>query len=271
MSENFTQFEDFSRIVEEFATMRGSIGLYTELGKKGSLINLNDLIYTSRGIYHILPDKTLKKIILYQAERHFRHTEKQEDTNDPTFHIYKCDIVKNHIEHKSKKFKITTRKDGNFLVKDYKFDENMRRKEETHYKKLLICNLCFIMFNRISRTNILKEDFKVRDYLEPGYSELTFTYNFDEIPIGYKSNWQEIAVSLKEKKGYVCEKCKIKIENLYAEKFLNVHFTTEKLYTKFTDKAEVLCLGCHSKEPGHEHIKDRSEYKHFCDFVSKKG
>lgn len=269
--QNLTEFSALGSLVDEIAEMRGDLSAIRNLSQQGTFINLNDLIYTSRGIYQVYPDSTLKKILLYQGERHFRMTDKLEDSIDPSFHIYKCDIVKKQIEQKSKFFKITTRKDGNFHVKDYKFDENMKRTEEESQKKLLICNLCFVMYGRIRRTSIPKEDFKIKEFLEPGYSSLTFTYNFDEIPVGFKSNWAEIANALKENKNYKCEKCGIVVEKLFAEKFLNIHYTQEKIYTKYRDKVKMLCIRCHSEEPGHEHIKEKSEYKNFVETVLKKG
>lgn len=264
-----TNFVEFDRVIGEISEMRGDLHAIKSIGTEGSFINLNDLIYTSRGIYYLFPDSTLKKVLLYQGERHFRTTDKLDNTIDPSFHIYKCDIVKKQIEQKSKFFKITTRKDGNFLVRDFKFDENMQRKEEISYKKLLICNLCFVMYGKIRRTSIPKEDFKIRDFLEPGYSDLKFTYNFDEIPVGYESNWKEIATALKKKKNYVCDKCGIKIEKLFADKFLNAHFSSEKIYNKHSDRVKNYCIRCHAEEPGHEHIKDKSEYKNFAETVLK--
>ncbi len=258
-----TGFDELSASVEEISGLRGAMGVYRELGNEGAFINLNDLIYTNRGIYYIFPDNTIKKVLLYQGERHFRITDKLGDNIDPSFHIYKCDIIKQQLEQRTKLFKITTRKDGKFLIRDYKFDENMKRGEETSYKKLLLCNLCFIMFSRVRRTSIPRDDFSIREFLDPGYSSLTFNYNFDEIPVGYKSNWQEIAASLKEKRNYTCDKCGVRVERLFAEKFLNIHFTTERMYTKSIDRVAMLCIKCHSEEPGHEHIKTKSEYRNF--------
>lgn len=267
ISLKLTKFEELTRVIDGFTYLSDAIGVYKDIGKIGTFINLNDLIYTSRGIYNVFPDNSIKKIILYQGERHFRMTEKLESNIDPSFHLYKCDIIKKQIEQRSKLFKITTRKDGNFMVTDHRFDEHMKRVEEKSYKKLLVCNLCFIMYNRIKRGDFPKEDFKIKDYFDSGHSNLTFTYNFDEIPIGYKNNWQEIASALKEKRNYTCEKCKITIEKLYSEKFLNIHFSTEQIYTKSVDKLKVLCLRCHADEPNHEHLIEKTEYKHFKDYL----
>lgn len=266
-----TKFQELSKVVDEFERLSAGVRQYSMLGREGRKVDLNELIYTSRGIYYVLPDTTIKKVILYQAERQFRLNDKAEDIPEPNFHIYACDVVKKQIEQKSKRFKITTRKDGLFLVKDYKFDENMKRKEEAQYKKLTICNLCFIQHNRVKRVNIPREDFNVKEFLEPGYSELTFSYNFDEIPVNYQANWQEIAAVLKEKKHYICDGCGIKVEKLYSEKYLNLHYTSEKLYNKLTDKVKVLCLKCHTDEAGHEHIKEKADYKNFLEFMNKKS
>jgi len=267
---NLTEFEDLNLVVASIADIRGELGPYKNISEQGVHINnLEDLIYTNRGIYYQFPDNVLKKVLLYQGERHFRTTDKLDEDLTPTYHIYKCEIVKRNIEQRSKLFKIARKKDGYFLIKDLKFDKNLQRKEELAYYKASICNLCFIMHGRIVRTSIPKEDFNLKEYLEPGYSELTFPYNFDEIPINYKSNWKEIANSLKEKKNYTCEKCGIIIAKLFAEKFLNVHFTSEIIYTRAIDRAKVLCIRCHSDEPGHGHIKEKIEYKNFCETTLK--
>ena len=266
---DLTDFAELTKIVEELNDLRAGLSEYRELGNIGSYSKLDDLIMTTRGIFHLLPDHTLKRVIVYQAERHFRMSEKQDDTIDPTFHIYKCDVLKKQLSERTKRFKITTRKDGMFLVKDYKFDELMQRVEEKHYKKLLVCNFCYIMYNRIKRSDIVREDFSIKEYFDTGYTTLTFTYNHDEIPVGYQSVWQEIASALKEKHTYTCEKCGLKIEKLFAEKFINTHFLSEILCKRQIDKVKVLCLGCHAEEPKHGHIKQKPEYQHFIDHVAR--
>ena len=120
MSE-ITKFKDFNRVVEEILELRKPLEIYRDLGKAGVNVDLNDLIYTSRGIYQVFPDKAIKKVLLYQGERHFRITDKLDETIDPNFHIYKCDIVKKQVEQKAKRFKTTTRKDGSFFIRDFKF------------------------------------------------------------------------------------------------------------------------------------------------------
>ncbi len=267
---NLTGFKDFSKIVTDIEDSRGSTGLYKEIGNQGLNINLNDLIYTSRGIYYLFPDRTIRKVLLYQGERHFRTTDKLDEDLAPTFHIYKCEMVKKHIEEKSKLFKITRRKDGYFLVKDLKFDKNLQRREEMAFYKSLICNSCFVNHGRIVRSSIPKEDFNIKDYLDLGHSDLTFSYNFDDIPIYYKNNWAEIATALKEKKNYTCEKCGIVVARLYAEKFLNIHYTAETIYTKTIDRVKVLCIRCHSEEPGHEFIREKMEYTNFFEVLLNK-
>ncbi len=64
---------------------------------------------------------------------------------------------------------------------------------------------------------------------------------------GYTKNWEKISREYREKKGYVCERCGVRITNPFDYHFMHVHHKNGKKANNKEANLQCLCIDCHSK------------------------
>ena len=79
-------------------------------------------------------------------------------------------------------------------------------------------------------------------------------------PSNYPDAWEKISLEYKEQKGWQCESCNISFKHEYK-----YYLHTHHIYGTRYDNLMALCIGCHSEQPGINHLlmKETADYQGF--------
>jgi hypothetical protein len=281
MENEFIQLPDFSELtgsVKEIWQENKFSDEVTTLKTTGKSITLNEAVINETGIYTVLSDGTIKKVLLYSSEAIINPLEK-EPPREPKFHLFRCETLNPHLSplpgQPIKKFNITTRKDSKFyFVVRKKLVEGGEQIEEIFDKPIQVCGFCLKIYIKMNENSSLinAENFNPAEYLQKDHGKfpIAFKFDFDTVPGVYKTSWQAISDFYKNKKKYVCEKCLIALNEGFLHKFLNIHYIEKKIEFIRIDRIKNLCVLCHAEEPGHSHIKKTTDYESFKRYVDSK-
>lgn len=243
----------------------GDETIYRELENIGiDLESLDDLIVGKDGLYTILPNGTVSKVVVYIS---FRDNKQIHDIGYPKFHIFSCTTLEQmKREGRYHKYKISRRTDGKFIMWS-----GSRRSATKKPVELDLCKNCERMLNRPQYrgrfNNPKKSKSFIRDFLNSSvHSDIrsnTLEYDYDTIPNFYPADWELIAKKRKEQHGYTCEICGWKAKAIDEQKFIHAHHLNWKKYDNSSANLKILCMRCHADEPGHDHMKKLPGYRTF--------
>ncbi|MYC39522.1 MAG: hypothetical protein F4X55_00660 [Candidatus Dadabacteria bacterium] len=85
-------------------------------------------------------------------------------------------------------------------------------------------------------------------------------------PFNYSDSWKRISLEYKEQKAWQCEMCQLSFRQ--HKYYLHTHH----IYGTRYDNLMALCIGCHSEQPGINHLllKETSDYQGFIAHYGKK-
>jgi hypothetical protein len=140
--------------------------------------------------------------------------------------------------------------------------------------KLNVCKNCLALLRwkdyspNASATikNTIVGEFILSEFFEKYPKDLISnipTHTVDTAPLNdYSEDWGLLAAKLKLQRGYTCESCGLKLIGT-DKKFLHGHHKDGQKSNNNPSNIEILCLGCHAKEPMHSHMKNSLQYKEF--------
>ncbi len=88
---------------------------------------------------------------------------------------------------------------------------------------------------------------------------------------GYSKDWQQISRKFRIKNDFTCDKCKLKIENKFDQRFIQVHHINGNKLINKSDNLQCLCTLCHANIDNH-HINNFSKKRSKAEiesFISK--
>jgi hypothetical protein len=259
-----TKFEELEAIVQRLGVI---ISKETEvkidaLQKEGvDLESLDSLVVSPTGIYATLPDGTFFKVVLYISYRD-RSLIENPKVGYPKFHMFRCKTIEQMFsEGRGHKYKISQRVDGKF---------NLYVGKSLEIALLEPCMHCVNLFNRQAGNNRIPYGSSSHEFLNA--LEMTnrissdlvaseFEYDYDTIPNVYSKDWRSIARKFKEMKNYQCEKCNWKSTNFNDRKYIHAHHINWMKNDNRISNIKILCIECHAKQPGHQHIRNSADYK----------
>lgn len=119
--------------------------------------------------------------------------------------------------------------------------------KETHREEIIsglpLCKYCISkvrQYGRITSTEFAEMLKQARGVEEEQKEQ--------EVDIfGYTRDWDEISRNYREKHGYTCEKCGLKIDNLFDRQYIHCHHKDANKLNNNESNLQCLCLRCHSQ------------------------
>ena len=203
-----------------------------------------------------------QKVILYIKQQRYRSAQFIKPTYK--YHLCYCKTLQD-MESKGKfktRYVVTQRTDGKFLIDaiDIYSGEYL---QEDQLHEMEVCKNCLKnLHHRYLDDNLfLQDNFKLPDFIKkyntshikrPLHTPTTMPRN------EYSDNWELLSKKLREEAGYTCKKCKHNFEN--EKNLLQVHHKDGVKWNDSRENLVVLCLVCHSNEPGHNKMKKTKQY-----------
>jgi hypothetical protein len=205
---------------------------------------LAELIFNDKGTYF-----RGRKVLLYIREQDERYFEK-----GYKFHIAKCRTIQRFIEQgRQKRYIISLRTNGVFNINLTRNGSVIRKDLE---KELGICQNCINHLN-LGR----KSDFQLSHFLNTHSTMLDDGLFRDENRANmnvYPSNWDSISLNYRRSVSFRCEACGV--DKSFDSTNLHSHHIDGDKSNNRTSNLKALCLSCHSKQPGHDHMRNLGSY-----------
>ncbi|WP_392347589.1 HNH endonuclease signature motif containing protein [uncultured Polaribacter sp.] len=240
-----------------------------ELLKKGEVEVSVDEILTKDGVFEYKG----RKVIVYIRDQYAKY-----HTRGYKFHLTKCTAINNAFQNKrNSRYVVSLRTDGNFKI-NLLDDDQIVQKDLIEPMK--VCKYCLgqldykkykSMFNK--EKNKICNEFNLEEFFSM-YNHIT---NLN--PNGYRSStnaplniynkgFKNISKSIRENKDFKCNDCGVDMSKKEHRKFSHVHHKDADKSNDNPANLEVLCIECHSNQPGHNRLKYSNDFR---SFISKKS
>ena len=229
---------------------------WREIHRGGLDVNIEEI--------HPQSDGTLeyrgRKVVVYIRDQNSYHTYSLQNHLDSEykFHLAWCETL---IEMKKKRryntrYVVSRRKDGRFMVNRILSNQVVDKNLELEMK---VCKYCLRRIDykgyRNNRERVYR-GFSIKEYFEKydSYINALPPHTENTAPLNtYPSNFSELSQKLREAKGWICEECGRDFSK--RKNFLHTHHENGDKSDNNPKNLRVLCLYCHSKQPGHEHMR----------------
>ena len=168
------------------------------------------------------------------------------------FHIYPCSFVRNY----ESRYIMTTRHDGLFHVR-------IKNPDGEYSDKIMPLRLCKFCYDELylDYQGYHRVNFDIqRYYMSEVKKRIKTGFRFQSLDTfmsrslsdeSYAVNWPVLSRSIKENRGWECERCHFRAESYEQKKFLEVHHKNRNKYDNRPENLEVICRNCHDKEHPH--------------------
>ncbi len=238
-----------------------------ELRKTGEIEIELDEIKTKDGVFEYKG----RKVIVYIRDQYFKYHSK-----GYKFHLTKCNTISTAFRNRrNSRYVVSLRTDGQFKIN--LFEDNVIVEKDL-IEPMNVCKNCLekIDYKKYkARPYHIKskiyENFDLAEYFNQFKRSNLNTglfRNANNAPLNiYSKNFKLKSKTIREKKKYKCQNCGIDLSKLEHRKYAHVHHRDGDKSNDNPTNLEVLCIECHSNQPGHERLKYNSDYK---DFTMKK-
>lgn len=205
-----------------------------------------------------LEDHTL----VYKGERvilYIRDVREVEDISKlPKFHVAHCSTLQGMIRSGRKRRYVVSQKESNIFSLNFMNGNTIRKAEHP----LDVCKNCLDILNwegyiktwTLNQKNDCVSQFEVKKFFEKYPRKLVNNgYLREDSPLNrYPSNWMLISKRYRESKRWACEECGVNFFN--NKDLLHTHHINGQKNNCHYSNLKALCIGCHAKQPLHEHM-----------------
>lgn len=268
---NMLRFDMNASLIPSFASRKVNLideEFVRRLGKEG--IDIDDFDQIKKESDGTLSYKN-KRVLVYIRDI----KEYNEQQSLPKFHLGFCSTLETMTQaNRFGRYVVYNGEDANFTV------NFIGPPTRSAVRKLDVCKNCLALlrWNNYSAKasqqfkNSIVRDFKLTDFFEKYPKDLLSiipTHTADTAPINdYTDDWGMISESIKQQRGYQCESCGLKLSGS-NRKFLDAHHKDGNKANNNPNNIEILCLGCHSNETMHGHMKASNRFKEFSKFLEE--
>lgn len=234
-----------------------------ELLKTGEVEIELDEIDTKDGVFEYKG----RKVIVYIRDQYFKYYSK-----GYKFHLTKCNTISKAFQNRrNSRYVVSLRTDGKFKI-------NLLEESKIIQKDLIeplnVCKNCLERINykkyRVHPYRIktdIYENFDLVEYFnqfKQSNLNTSLFRNVNNAPLNvYSKNFSLKSKIIREKMNYECQDCGISMLNQEHRKFAHVHHRDGDKSNDSPTNLEVLCIECHSNQPGHERLKYTPDYTNF--------
>lgn len=202
-------------------------------------INKGQLEVTTEGIYVIGPGDERQQVFLYKRDYHLERYGK------PKFHICRCDTINDFIRNGG--FREHYVRANSDPVPVQNMDDGYK---ELEVYDLPLCRNCSRMISQYGY--MTSSDFVEILREARGTEEVPEVQEVDIF--GYTRDWEEISRKYREAHNYTCERCGLRIDDLYDRQYIHCHHRDGNKLNNNTNNLECLCIECHSQvDERHRH------------------
>ncbi|MEQ1859193.1 MAG: hypothetical protein ABMA13_04595 [Chthoniobacteraceae bacterium] len=215
-----------------------------------------DFVRGEGGIFHVLPDGRVIKVILHITQKALYTREDPGIADMHRYHLFNCDTLQMmRAIGREHRYKMASRGDGRFNYTLTRHDRVVREYRGDNGAELRFCGNCQRIYNR--RFNWLgNRPFDLRLFIETnelhGDVRVTHRLDADDVLNVYTHDWPVIARRHKEAKNYCCEDCGINLSAPNLRRFLQAHHVDGERTSNTAMNIRVLCIQCHARQPFHE-------------------
>ena len=225
------------------------------------LEDLNELV--------ILPDQTFsyqnRRVLVYIRDQFIN---RRYGKREYKFHVSNCDTIQKMFESgRSKRYVVTQKVDGKFVVKELEGDRIIFEGE----RKLHVCKNCLKNLNYKGYSNSRSLGLEIYDAF--GITEFFDVYGgtlitdppkdneYSAIISSYTPDWRQVSTTYKLNVHWKCEQCGLSLRS--QKQWLHTHHINHIRGDNLFSNLRAMCLDCHSSMPGHEQLKSTPEYHKF--------
>lgn len=234
-----------------------------ELLKTGEVEIELDEIKTKDGVFEYKG----RKVIVYIRDQYSKYY-----SRGYRFHLTKCGTISKAFQNRrNSRYVVSLRTDGKFKIN--LLDDNIVVRKDL-IEPLKVCKNCLEQINYkeykdhpYRKKQTIFEDFDLAEYFNQFKQSNLNTGHFrnaNNAPLNvYNKNFDLKSKTLREQKSYICEECGIDLSKQEHRKFTHVHHRDVDKSNDNLSNLEVLCIECHSNQPGHERLKSNPDYRDF--------
>ncbi len=267
----FTRFEELVEAVKQLGVNVVAVSnkeLHKLTVESLEVKDDDDFIRRPRGIYRVLPDGRVVKVVLYISQKRLTSAEIPAFADFHKYHLFNCRALE-HMKRigRDDRYRIASRNDGRF---DYTLLRH-NRVYKTYLgeggARLVLCGNCLKIYDE-TYNRYGRKPFDLAEFLKgeqfTGLSPRHYRYDMDDVLNVYGGDWPDIATRIKRARDWRCEECGIVLAG-DLKRFLHAHHLDGQVHNNVVANIKVLCIRCHADQPLHDHIRAHPDYLELLD------